>query len=120
MSIRFENYIDFFLFFIIIIKIIFALSAVSYVIITHSQNYNLKQELGPKLVYWKQRTEFVFIASMSILLIYYFKPGKNRQSIDQETSFLFFLFGLILLFTADWNLFITEAPWYKFLVGLLK
>jgi hypothetical protein len=49
---------------------------------------------------------------MSILLVYYFKPGV-RPPINSETAFLFFLFGIILILTAKWSLFVEEAPWYK-------
>ena len=56
---------------------------------------------------------------MSILLIYHFKPGKNKP-ISEETSLLFFLFGWILIFTAKWSIFVKEAPWYKRIVSSLN
>jgi hypothetical protein len=104
--------IDFFVFFIIFIKIVFVITAVSHFILSHTQNASLEKNLDPRMIYWKERTEFIFIASMSVLLIYYFRPG-HEQTVNKETSFLFFLFGCILLFTAKWSLFFTEAPWYK-------
>lgn len=119
MSLKFENTIDFFLLFIIFIKIVFAITAVGHFVFTHIHNNNVKRQIDPKFIYWKERTEFIFIASMAILLIYYFKPGKNRP-IDKETTFLFFLFGWILLFTAQWNLFFKEARWYKLIIGQLN
>ena len=115
----FEDKLDYFLTFIIIIKIIFALSAVGHIVLTHIPNDTLEKKYDSKLVYWKERTEFVFVASMAVLLIYHFKPGKNKP-INEETSILFFLFGWITLITANWGLFFTEANWYKNLVSALK
>jgi hypothetical protein len=115
----FESTLDIFIYFIIAIKIIFGLSAVGHIILTHIPNETLEKKYDDKLVYWKERTEFVFVASMAILLIYHFKPGKNKP-IGNETSILFFLFGWITLITAKWGLFFSEAPWYKKLVSSLK
>ena len=68
------------------------------------------------LAYWKERTEFIFIICMAVLLIYYFKPGTTRQ-LNSETSLLFFLFGWILIITAKWNVFFTQAKWYSSISG---
>jgi hypothetical protein len=72
MLFKLEKTIDVFILFIFFIKIVFILSAFGHIILSHSDNYNLKQNIDPKFVYWKERTEFIFITSMSILLIYYF------------------------------------------------
>jgi uncharacterized membrane protein YfcA len=106
MQIKFEKTIDYFLFFIILIKIIFVGSAVGHLILSHLHN-DRAQRIDPKLVYWKERTEFIFIVSMAILLIYQFHPRLYKKPINQETSFW------VLLFTAKWSIFIKEAPWYK-------
>ena len=118
MSPYFAFKIDFFIIFIIFIKIIFLISAVTHLILSHSSNTSLQYKLDPRLLYWKQRTEFIFIASMSILLIYYFRPG-HHHTVTKESAFLFFLFGCILLFTAKWGLFFHQAPWYTYLVNSL-
>jgi len=118
MSLKFETKLDFFIFFIIIIKIIFILSAIGHLVLSHSVSSTAKK-IDPKLVYWKERMEFIFIISMSILLVYHFKPGKNKI-IGEETSLLFFLFGWILIFTSKWSLFFKEASWYKQLVSSFK
>ena len=112
MHFKFEKTLDYFLFFIILIKVIFVGSAIGHLIFSHFYNEKT-QLLDHKLLYWKERTEFVFIISMSILLIYQFHPLLSKKPIDKETSLLFFLFGWILLFTAKWSLFIKEAPWYE-------
>ena len=117
MAIHFDDKLDFFIIFIIFIKIVFVIAATGHLLFSHSHNLFLENKLDPKFLYWKERTEFIFIASMSVLLLYYFKPGKNRP-ITSESSLLFYLFGWILLFTAKWSLFFKEAPWYKNLVQL--
>lgn len=108
----FETSLDFFVFFIILVKIVFIISAIGHLILSHSTS-SKAASLDPKLVYWKQRTEFVFTISMALLLIYHFNPRLSGKPIGKETSILFFLFGWILILTADWNLFVHEAPWYK-------
>lgn len=109
---KFDTGIDYFVFFIVFIKIIFLFSAVGHLILSHSSS-SRSEKLDPKLVYWKERTEFVFVISMSLLLIYHFHPRYARKPINEETGLLFFLFGVILIVTAKWSLFIKEAPWYE-------
>jgi hypothetical protein len=115
---KFETEIDYFVFFIILIKIVFMLSAIGHIYFSHSTKPNVKK-IDDKLLYFKERTEFIFIISMSILLIYHFNPHFSKKIINEETSFLFFLFGLVLIITAKWSLFITEAPWYKQIISNL-
>ncbi len=70
-----------------------------------------KSDLDKKVLYWKERFEFIFIAAMSILLIYLFNPRSNKNIVlDKETKILLFLFGFILLITAKWDIFIKESP----------
>jgi hypothetical protein len=73
MQIKFKKKIDYFLFFIFFIKIIFVGSAVGHLILSHLHN-DRAQRIDPTFVYWKERTEFIFIVSMAILLIYQFHP----------------------------------------------
>jgi hypothetical protein len=119
MRLKFETTLDFFILFIIFIKIVFILSAIGHLMLSHSKLSTAKK-LDPKLLYWKERTEFIFIASMSILLIYHFNPQTGNKPINEETSLIFFLFGWILLLTADWNIFFKEAPWFANIVSYLK
>ena len=119
MQLKFETSLDYFLFFIILIKIVFVISAIGHVILSHSTSAKA-EKVDPKLSYWKERTEFIFIISMSILLIYHFNPRFPKKPIGEETALLFFLFGWILIITAKWSLFITEANWYQKIVKELK
>ena len=121
---KIESPIDGFVLFIIFIKIVFVLTAIGHVVLTHmtakkdASGSNNKaadkaaQEKDAKLLYWKERTEFVFIASMSFLLIYYFNP-RNMKPLTNEVSILFYLFGWILLITAQWGMFFKDAKWYS-------
>jgi len=118
MRIRLETSIDYFLLFIVVIKLIFVLAAVGHIILSHSTNKKAAKA-EPKLVYWKERTEFIFIISMAILLIYHFNPIWPQKYINSETSLLFVMFGIVLIITADWNIFVTESPWYKRIVSTI-
>ena len=122
MMLKLDSTLDLFVIFIVMIKMVFLFSAVGHIMLTHlpksifGKDANVKDA---KLVYWKERTEFIFIASMSLLLIYYFRPG-HLKPITSESAMLFFLFGWILLITAKWDLFFKEAAWYKNISNALQ
>ncbi len=118
MGIKLETSVDVFLLFIVVIKVIFVLSAVGHIILSHSTN-NKAKKADPTLVYLKERTEFIFVISMAILLVYHFNPRWPAKEINSETSLLFFLFGVVLIITSDWSLFFKEAPWYKRIVNII-
>ncbi len=103
---KFETEIDYLVFFIILIKIVFMLSAIGHIYFSHSTKPYAKK-IDDKLVYFHEITEFIFIISMAILLIYYFNPRFPKKQINEETSLLFFLFGWILVLTAKWSLITT-------------
>jgi hypothetical protein len=112
---KIEILIEFFLYIIIFIKIFFILATVGHLIVGHLSNKSTNvNKVDLKFLYWKERTEFIFIFLMALLLIFIFNPRyDNKKFITKEMSLLFFLFGIILIITADWNLFFTEAKWYK-------
>jgi L-asparagine transporter-like permease len=100
--------------FIIFIKVCFVILAISHLYL------KLKHKDGSKtdktIVFWKERLEFIFVILMAALLIYLFKPDSNRDIlITHETKILLYLFGFILLITANWEDFIHESPFYKML-----
>lgn len=73
-------------------------------------------EVYAHVEYWKHRFEFVFMICMSILIIYYFSPlTGNTLKFDNETKFLFFVFGLILLIQVDWKLFFQQSVQFTML-----
>lgn len=97
---------------IFIIKIIFIILAITDVIIKRKKPLNKK--LSGTIEFWKERFEFVFIAMMSLLLIYLFNPRSNRMGmITGETKLLLFLFGFVLIITAKWGIFLKESPLLK-------
>jgi len=110
MKLKFDTTLDFFIIFIVIIKIIFILSAITTTILhfsmTHNNsNVNIKNKINNNMLIIKEKTEFVFIISMSLLLLYYFNPRSSpKPHITEESSILFFLFGCILIITAKWSL----------------
>ena len=116
---KFESTLDFFILFIVLIKLVFLLSAVGHVVLSHLPKSVKLTIDDAKLLYWKERTEFIFVASMSILLIYHFRPGHNKP-ISSESALLFFLFGCISIITAKWNIFFTESKWYKTISASLQ
>ena len=114
---NFGSPIDLLVYFIIFIKIVFIITALGHVVLSHTikkddPDKKSKKEKDAKFVYWHERTEFIFTICMAILLIYYFNP-RNIKPLTKETSMLFYLFGWILIITAKWNIFITSAKWYS-------
>uniref|UniRef100_A0A6C0IGL5 Uncharacterized protein n=1 Tax=viral metagenome TaxID=1070528 RepID=A0A6C0IGL5_9ZZZZ len=83
----------------------------------------IKQQLETqeKIEYWKTRIELLFKFSMAFLLIYIFNPRKNRLNlINQEIKVLFFLFGIILVFTAKWKEIFKESKALIYIQSRLK
>lgn len=111
------TYFDIYVTLIVIVKFIFIILAVTHV---YLKTKGIKKDLDKKIVHWKERLEFVFIAMMSLLLIYIFHPRlDNMKLINYETRILLYLFGFILLLTAKWSTFIEEAPWFSTLQGII-
>jgi hypothetical protein len=106
------NKLSWYITFIFAIKIGFILTNALHMYLTAKGHANT--DLGKKVNYWKDRLEFIFIALMSCLLIYLFNPRQNRIAlIDYETGLLLYLFGFVLIITANWGLFIKESPFMK-------
>ena len=114
----FNTKLDYYIAFLIIIKFIFTISALGHLLLSHSNSQLVKYD--PSFLYWKERTEFIFIISMSILLIYYFYPFGSPAPMSAETKLLFFLFGWILIVTANWKIFVTETPGFQKLVNTFR
>ena len=98
--------------FIILIKLGFILMSVTHIYLKAKGQE--KSDLDKKIMYWKERFEFIFVALMALLLIYTFNPRTDRSiSIDNETKLLFYLFGFVLLITAKWDIFFKENPFFR-------
>lgn len=103
--------IDYLKMYTILIKVIFLVVSVGHILLTLLPN----ETIDAKLIYWRERTEFIFIICVSLLLIYYFHDYGNKHQIDEETAMIFFMGGLTLLITAKWKHFIKTSPWTEHL-----
>lgn len=96
---------------IFIVKILFIILTISHLYMKMKGKTNTK--LDEKVTFWKGRLEFIFVFLMSLLLIYLFNPRTSRlNKVTGETKLLLYLFGFVLLLTANWETFITEAKWF--------
>jgi Ca2+/Na+ antiporter len=106
------DYFTYYLFLLFALKIIFMVMAFTTIYLKVKGKENSK--LYKILFYWKERDEFVFIILMAFLLIYLFNPRKNRLNrINAEAKLLLYLFGIVLLITADWSNFVEESKWFQ-------
>jgi len=106
------NIYDKFIYLIFAIKIFYVLLSISHVYLNYIADYN--SYFHKNIIYWKDITEFFFIILMALLIMYLFNPIKNEiVMIDGETKTLFFTFGILLLITLNWSLFLHEANWFK-------
>jgi len=97
---------------IFVIKIGFILMAITHVYLEIKGKE--KTDLDKKILFWKERFDFIFTALMSVLLIYIFNPRYNNFNlIDKETKVLFYLFGFVLIITAKWRIFFEQSPLLK-------
>lgn len=104
---------------ILTLKIVFLLLAILhfYYKITNQEN----TEKNKQVDYWKSRIEFIFIISMSLLMIYLFSPRRgNTITITGETKILLFLFSGLLFITAKWEDFIYTSKWFRQLQKSLR
>jgi hypothetical protein len=125
-GINFEYLLDKFLvpliYIIIGIKILFLLSTLSNLFLTKIiKNDKLIAKYSEKLNKIKEQTEFIFIILTSMLLISIFYPRQNNlKYINSHVKLLFYLFGWILIITANWNIFFHESPVLKKIIDSLK
>ena len=94
---NFLSFYDTYLIFIIGIKILFLVSAFGFFYYSHFSKTPASKAKTSQFEIWKERTEFVFISSMTLLLLYLFFPRKIPIPINRETNLLLFIFGCILL-----------------------
>ena len=77
---------------------------------------------GTNILFWADRVEFIYTFLMAILIIALFRNAVKFGMIciyDKETIFLMYVFGFILLFTADWNEFISESTIITYIQNML-
>lgn len=102
------NYYTTYISLIILLKVIFVILAAAHLYNKFKGKTNSPNDI--KILYWKDRIEFIFIIMMAVLLIYLFNPITTKTFIlDKETKILLYLFGVILLITAKWKTFFGES-----------
>jgi uncharacterized BrkB/YihY/UPF0761 family membrane protein len=102
------NYSKSYVYLIFAVKILFIILAIFHIYLKSKGQTD--SNLDKNIVYWKDRIEFIFILLMSFFLIYLFNPRQNR-TIDKESKLLLYLFGFVLIITADWNKFLNQKKW---------
>jgi EamA domain-containing membrane protein RarD len=112
------KYFDVYISGIFIIKIGFILLAIAHIYLKMKGKNKSKQD--EKILYWKDRFEFLFVLLMAFLLIFLFNPRKQMAIIDSETKLLLFMFGIVLLITAKWTDFIYETKWIKIIQSSIR
>jgi hypothetical protein len=117
-GLKVDSKLDIYVFFLLSLNVVFVAAALGHLILAHTDTFFDKYDA--RLVYWKERTEFIFIVSVSVLLIYYHHPFVKVDPMSYETRLLFFMLGWILLVTAKWKSFVTEAPWFEKLTSAFK
>ena len=106
-----NNY-NIYIYFIFAVKVGFIVMAITHIYLKFKGKEN--SDLDKKIEYWKERFEFVFVFLMALLLIYLFNTRHDRSiMIDHETKILLFLFGFVLIITADWGLFLRDSKLFK-------
>jgi len=110
---------DKYVMFVFLFKILFAILAISHLYLKVKGKAG--SETDKKIVYWEERVEFVFIFLMSLMLMYLFYPRSTKPIvIDFETKVLLFVFGVITLIGAKWDIFIKESPVFKKIQKIVK
>ena len=108
------NYFHKYVYFIIIIKVLFILLTILHLYM--KAKGSIDSDLYKKIVYWKERIEFIFQILMSILLIYLFNPIYDHTFlVDKQVKILLYVFGFVLLITAKWGTFFKESVWFRYL-----
>ena len=97
---------------VFLLKILFVILASANVYLKFKNKTG--SDLDKEILFWKERVEFVFIVLMAILLIYLFNPIKNKLfMINNETKLLLYLFGIVLIITANWETFFKTSDVFK-------
>ena len=114
MKLKLKTSLDFFILFIIIIKICFLFFAISDAVLHHSTNKYIQQKVIPNVTLWRSQTEIIYIVSMASLLIYIFRFREGGiHGVEDDVGYLLFLFGTVLICTADWSVFFANYTWYQ-------
>lgn len=75
---KFQSWYDYFVVFIVIIKISFFILSLSLIYLKIKNHGKPETETMKTLTYWKERVEFIFILDIAILLTYLFYPKREK------------------------------------------
>jgi len=102
------NNLQKFIYFIIAVKVVYLiLELINFCLKLKGRKNTAKYN---QIKYWKEKIAFFFKILMSIFLIYVFYPKvKRSDNLDKESKILLYLFGIILIISADWNGFIRDS-----------
>jgi len=118
-----EEIVKWFVLFIIGVKSVYSIAYYSHLIISHTDE-TFAKEYDDRILYWKKISEFIFVLCMSILLIYHFYPENGIIQrpilVDKETRLLFLLYGVILIFTAEWTVFFDKDSYFVRMINKFK
>jgi hypothetical protein len=101
------NNLEYYITFIFIVKICFIiLSITDNLLKLDNKNHVLQQNVD----YLKERCELFFKLLMSLFLIYAFYPyRKTPIELYFESRLLLYLFGFVLLLTANWSVIMNDG-----------
>jgi hypothetical protein len=106
------NYYTIYISIIFLLKIVFIILASTHLYLRLKNETN--SDLDKTILFWRERIEFIFIVLMAFLLIYLFNPRNSRIfMINHETKVLLYLFGFVLIITANWKAFLKEPGIFK-------
>ena len=106
------DYYTIYIYLVFFIKIVFIILASTHLYLKFKNETN--SNLDKEVLFWRERIEFIFTSLMAFLLIYLFNPKNNRIfMINHETKLLLFLFGVVLIITANWKIFLKESDLLK-------
>ena len=113
--------IDYFIYLIFFIKIAFVIISVFYYLNNKKPNKTTKEkQIGNTLLFWKHRTEHMFIVLLSILLIILFNPySTTKFEMTPHVKTLIFVYAIIILIQSKWNLYFQESSTFKALKELI-
>jgi hypothetical protein len=103
---------------IVVVKFFFLYFAIRqmyfrYKTIKEPKNKVYQKDLETVRIY-KSQTDFVFMIFMAFLFIFLFNPWKNNDKyLDKHSKYLMYIFGFVILFTSDWNLFVSDSVLLK-------
>ena len=113
------KYFNLYIILILILKIIFFSLSMIHLYLKFKKLED--SDLNKNVEMYRSNVEFIYTMLMSFLLIYLFNPYySNIHLIRNETRILLYLFGFILLLTANWSLYFGDSIVINIIQDLVK